>query len=128
MESFVVAAGLIFQGEKVLITRRKRDSHFGHYWEFPGGKKKEGEDLSACLVREVREEIGIRIKVGEEILAAIHHDSERKVDLHFFFCEWESGEIKALECEEFRWIERNTLDQFSFPPANAELIKKLKIS
>lgn len=125
MESVVVAAGLIFKDGKVLITRRKQGSHLGRYWEFPGGKKNQGEDLSACLMREVREEIGIGIKVGEEMLSVTHQYSDRKVNLHFFVCEWESGEIDAAGCEEYRWIERNRLDQFSFPPANAQLIEKL---
>ncbi len=128
MESVVVAAALIFKDGKVLITRRKKDSHLGNYWEFPGGKKNEGEALSACLIREVREEIGIGIKVGEEIQSATHQYSDRKVNLHFFFCEWESGEIEAAGCQEYLWIERKALDQFAFPPANSELIEKLKKS
>lgn len=126
MESVVVAAGIIFHEGKILITRRKKESHLGHYWEFPGGKKNEGEDLAACLVREVREEIGIGIKVGEEVLSASHQYSDRKVDLHFFFCEWKSGKIETIGCEEYLWIERDALDQFYFPPANTELIEKLK--
>jgi mutator protein MutT len=128
MESVVVAAGIIFHEGKVLITRRKKDSHIGNYWEFPGGKMNEGEDLSACLVREVREETGIGIKVGEEILSVAHQYSDRRIDLHFFSCAWESGKIEPIGCEEYLWIEKNALDQFSFPPANSELIEKLKYS
>ena len=126
METVVVAAGVIFNQGKILITRRRKESHLGRYWEFPGGKKKNQEDLKSCLIREVREELGIQIEVKEEILSNQHEYSDRKVDIHFFRCEWTQGNPVAIGCDEYLWIEEKAIDRFSFPPANLKLIQKLK--
>jgi len=60
-----VSAALIFRDGKLLITRRHKDSHLGGLWEFPGGKREPGETFEQCLVREIREELGVEITVGE---------------------------------------------------------------
>lgn len=126
MEIVQVAAALIVNKGKYLITKRKPEVHLGNYWEFPGGKQEKGEDLSSCLVREVREELGITVRVEEEILVTSHDYPDRKVVLHFFLCEWKSGEIESSGCQEFRWVEKNDLENYPFPPANDELIRRLK--
>ena len=126
MDSYVIAAGLVFRGGKILITRRKSGSHLGDYWEFPGGKRFGKEALSDCLVREIREEVGINVRVGPEIFSTVHRYPERRVDLHFFQCEWESGEPSPIGCEECLWVEKKRLLSYSFPPANAKLIEKLQ--
>ncbi len=60
-----VAAGLIFRDGKLLITQRRTDAHLGGLWEFPGGKREPNETFEECLVRELREELGIEVVVGE---------------------------------------------------------------
>ena len=59
-----VSAALIFRGGKLLITRRHAHSHLGGLWEFPGGKREAHETYEQCLVREIREELGVEISVG----------------------------------------------------------------
>ncbi len=56
-----VAAGLVFRDGKLLIARRPRQSHLGGMWEFPGGKREEGESFEECLHRELAEELGIEV-------------------------------------------------------------------
>jgi len=60
-----VAAGLVFREGKVLITQRHAGAHLGGLWEFPGGKREPDEAFEACLQRELREELGIEVVVGE---------------------------------------------------------------
>ena len=60
-----MSAALIFRGSKILITQRHADAHLGGLWEFPGGKREAGESFEQCLVREIREELGVEISVGE---------------------------------------------------------------
>src|SRR5580765_7280877 len=60
-----VSAGLVFRAGKLLITKRHDDAHLGGLWEFPGGKREPDESFEACLVRELREELGIEVAVGE---------------------------------------------------------------
>jgi mutator protein MutT len=67
-----VAAGLVFREGKLLITQRHPEAHLGGLWEFPGGKREPGETFERCLARELREELGIEIQVGELVESLTH--------------------------------------------------------
>ena len=68
-----VAAGLVFDQGRLLITQRNESDHLGGLWEFPGGKVESGETFEECLCRELREELGIDIEVGV-LVESISHD------------------------------------------------------
>lgn len=121
-----VAAGLIFRDGKLLIAQRRPGDHLGGMWEFPGGKRELGETFKGCLQREVQEELGILVEPTELVGAVTHRYPEKTVHLQFFRCLWQKHEPKPLGCQAFAWIERNQLDQFSFPAADAKLLRKLK--
>jgi 8-oxo-dGTP diphosphatase len=120
-----VSAALIFHEGKLLITRRYADSHLGGLWEFPGGKREAYETFEQCLIREIREELGMEISVGELFEEITHAYPEKTVHLKFFACKWKSGEPKTLGCAAFQWIRQNELADYSFPAADAQLLKKL---
>jgi 8-oxo-dGTP diphosphatase len=121
-----VSAALIFRGGKLLITQRHAKSHLGGLWEFPGGKREAGETFEQCLVREIREELGVEIAVGT-LFAEITHDyPEKSVRLKFFLCELLSGEPQPLDCAAVQWISQNELSHFEFPAADAQLLAQLK--
>ena len=120
-----VAAGLVFRSGKLLITQRYPDAHLGGLWEFPGGKRHADETFEACLQRELMEELGIEVAVGELIESIEHTYPEKKVLLKFFRCEWLKGEPQPLGCHDFRWITHEELAKYEFPPADARLLKKL---
>ena len=120
-----VAAGLVFRSGKLLITQRYPDAHLGGLWEFPGGKRHAGETFEACLQRELQEELGIDVSVGDLIESIEHAYPEKTVRLKFFRCSWVRGEPQPLGCPAFRWITHDELDQYQFPPADARLLKKL---
>jgi 8-oxo-dGTP diphosphatase len=61
MEAIEVGCAIIHKNGKLLIAQRHLQDSFGGYWEFPGGKREQGEAIEACLVREALEELGIRI-------------------------------------------------------------------
>ena len=77
---------MIRKGKKILITRRPEKGLLGGLWEFPGGKQKPGESLAECLKREIEEELGIEISVGEPFMQVNHAYSHFKITLHPFFC------------------------------------------
>src|SRR4051812_49929296 len=81
-----VAAGLVFEKGKLLITQRRLNDHLGGFWEFPGGKVEKGETFQECLGRELREELGIEVEVGAEIEDITHSYPEKTVRLKFFKC------------------------------------------
>ena len=121
----VVAAIIRGQG-KILITQRLDDVHLARLWEFPGGKVEVGESLEAALQREIREELGVGIVVGEEFFSVEHEYPEKSVRLHFFSCSIVDGKPQALGVADLRWVRPEALAEFEFPPADAELIERLR--
>src|ERR1044072_4351661 len=105
-----VAAGIIFPHGKLLITQRHADAHLGGLWEFPGGKREPGETFEQCLVRELREELGIEVNVGDVLEDLAHDYLEKSVRLKFFCCRLQRGEPQALGCADWKWIAREELD------------------
>ena len=121
-----VSAALIFYRGKLLITQRHAQSHLGGLWEFPGGKREPGETFEQCLVREIREELGVDIAVGELFEEISHDYPEKSVHLKFFTCKLLAGDPQPLDCAAVRWIEKTQLADFEFPAADAQLLTKLK--
>jgi 8-oxo-dGTP diphosphatase len=123
-----VSAGLVFRDGKLLITQRHAGAHLGGLWEFPGGKREPGETFEQCLVRELREELGIEVAVGQILESLTHDYPEKSVHLKFFRCEWKIGEARALDCADLKWILREELERFEFPAADARLLNLLRSS
>lgn len=126
--SIDVAAGLVFRNGKLLITRRHPEAHLGGLWEFPGGKREADESFEDCLTRELREELGIDVEVGELVESLTHAYPEKTVHLKFFLCRWKQHEPRALGCPAFEWISATELDRYSFPAADARLLERLRKS
>ena len=120
-----VAAGLVFHDGRLLITQRRPDDHLGGLWEFPGGKLESGESFSQCLIRELREELGIEVRVGDEIEDITHSYPEKTVHLKFFTCELLKGEAQPLHCHALAWITRDELPNYEFPAADVKLLQIL---
>ena len=125
MRSVEVSAGLIFRNGKLLIARRHADSHLGGLWEFPGGKREAGESYEQCLARELMEELGVSVAVGELFESVDHDYPDKSVHLRFFLCHILSGEPKPLGCAAVQWVTRPELGKFQFPAADAGLLTKL---
>jgi len=127
MKSLVVevAAGLIFRDGKLLITQRHADAHLGGLWEFPGGKREADETFEQCLVRELREELGVEVRAGELFESVTHAYPEKTVHLEFFLCEIRKGEPQPLGCAALRWVSLVELKSYEFPAADARLLEKL---
>ncbi len=124
--SVEVSAGLVFRGGKLLITQRYAGSHLGGLWEFPGGKRELGETFEQCLARELREELGVEVAVGRLFDEVTHAYPEKTVHLQFFLCSLLDGEPRPLGCAAVAWVDRNELDAYAFPAADATLLGKLK--
>ena len=120
-----VSAALIFRDGKLLITQRHASSHLGGLWEFPGGKREAGETAAQCLVREIREELGVEITVGELFAEVSHAYPEKIVRLKFFVCKMISGEPRPLDCAAVKWAAKSELAYFEFPAADADLLAQL---
>jgi mutator protein MutT len=125
-KSIEVSAALIFHNGELLITQRHAGAHLGGLWEFPGGKREAGETFEECLVREIREELGVEIFV-DELFEEVRHDyPEKSVHLKFFLCRLISGEPQALDCAAVKWIDQAGLAEHKFPAADGQLLERLK--
>lgn len=111
---------------QVLIDRRRPDGLLGGLWEFPGGKLEPGETIEACIKREIQEELGIEIEVGDRLITIDHAYTHFRVTLNVYHCRYVRGEPQPIACDEVRWVRVDELDQFPFPKANVQIIAALK--
>lgn len=118
-----VVAGIISHGGKILIGQRKiRDWHGGK-WEFPGGKIEYGEEPSAALARELREELGIEATIGAELHRyAFHYDERPPVELIFFEVRHFSGVPVNYEFEQILWEDSARLSAYDFLEGDKAII------
>src|SRR5262249_10585226 len=116
----------VFRNGLLLITQRRAQDHLGGLWEFPGGKRHADETFEQCLARELREELGIDVGVGELLEELTHAYPEKTVHLKFFKCTWQRHEPQALGCADFVWISREQLKDYAFPAADAHLLQMLE--
>ena len=126
--TLLVAAGVVIEEGRVLLTQRKAGTHLAGAWEFPGGKVRPGEDPRRALVRELEEELGIESVVGEVLDVTFHRYPERSVLLLFYETERKPGSAdpRAIDVAAFRWAARHELDEASFPPADVAILRKVR--
>lgn len=125
MKTIEVAAAIIVKDNKVFATQRGY-GEFKDGWEFPGGKIEPGESAQEALVREIREELDVDIRVGK-LLETVEYDyPEFHLTMHCFICELLSEEIVLKEHEDARWLKKDELDSVPWLPADITIIEKIK--
>lgn len=121
-----VAAGVIGDGDgRVLIAQRPPGSHLAGAWEFPGGKVAEGETVRAALGRELREELGIEVRVAEPLVCYRHAYPERTVLLDVWSVIDYDGEPRALEGQPLRWESLDRLLDIGLLEADRPIVEAL---
>ena len=120
-----VVAALIWQGEKFMICQRPAHKARGLLWEFVGGKVERGETKEQALTRECREELGIRLSVGEVFMDVTHEYPDLLVHLTLFHATIAEGEPKMLEHNDIKWITPMEIPNYDFCPADVEILEKL---
>ncbi len=111
--------------DRVLITRRPKGRHLSGLWEFPGGKVERAEDPRDTVVREIREETGLEVSVGDVFEVTFHAYPEKDVLLLFFVCDWIEGEVRDLETDGHRWVTLEELDSSDMPAGDVPVLGKL---
>ncbi len=120
----IVTAAVVERDGMLLVTRRLAGTHLGGHWEFPGGKCEANETPEECLARELQEELGVRAIVRDEIYRTDYDYGDRRLELRFFRCELTGGP-RPLIGQEIRWVGPSELADLRFPPADAELVRRL---
>jgi mutator protein MutT len=121
-----VAAGILVDGRSILACQRADHAAHARKWEFPGGKREPGESLARCLERELREELGIDVRVGALVWRTRHEYPGREpVELHFFRVETIAGTPANLAFADIRWVPIGELARLDFLDADRPLVERL---
>lgn len=122
---YTVAAAVLQRGKDVLIARRPEKGLLGGLWEFPGGKVETGESLPEGLRREICEELGVEITVGEILGIYSHAFTHFKITLHAFQCTLLAGEPRPLEASDLRWIAPTELGSYPMGKVDRQIANRL---
>lgn len=123
----VIGVGVVRdQDGRVLIDQRLNEGLLGGLWEFPGGKQENGEAIVDTIVRELREELAITVRVDEELITLEHAYSHKRLRFVVHLCSWMDGDPQPLASQQVRWVEPADLDAYPFPAANARIIAALR--
>lgn len=125
MKTVEVVAGAIFKNGKVFATQRG----YGEYkdgWEFPGGKIEPLETPEQALLREIKEELGIQIKIDRLIKTVEYDYPNFHIKLHCFKAELIGKDPVLLEHEDSLWVDSTTIDTLNWLPADLEIIPDIK--
>jgi 8-oxo-dGTP diphosphatase len=124
----VAACALIDVDGRVLIGERPAGKALAGLWEFPGGKVEAGETPEDCLIRELREELGI--EVAQACLAPFVFASHAYDDLHLlmplYLCRRWEGFVQAKEHAALAWVRPAEMEAYPMPPADAPLVAWLR--
>ena len=125
MTRVIVVAAVIEREDRFLVTRRQHGVHLAGFWEFPGGKVAEDESHAEALCREIHEELDVNIVVGDLVLETSHEYPDRVVTLYFYRCDL-VGTPRPMIGQEMTWVAGDELPSLNFPPADDELIRRLR--
>lgn len=120
-----VVAALIWDNGKFMICQRPAHKARGLLWEFVGGKVEPGETKEQALIRECREELAVKLRVGSVFMEVIHEYPDITIHLTLFHAEIAEGVPQKLEHVDIRWITPAEISKYDFCPADTEILKRL---
>jgi 8-oxo-dGTP diphosphatase len=120
-----VVAAVIAKEGRYLITQRRPTAVLPLLWEFPGGRVEPGESDGQALKREVSHRLSVEVKVGH-LISFLSHPYERyDVDLYLYDCQIVSGELEAVNVQDYKWVTSAEFDKYPFTPADEASMNKL---
>ena len=120
-----VTAAIIRENDKYLICQRGAEDECGLLWEFPGGKLEDGETLEECIIREIKEELELDIKIIDIFATNVYRFNGKEALFTVFNAEIAGGSIRLNVHNDARWVSLGELYQYDFMPADTVFVKKL---
>ena len=124
MKTIEVVAAIIHQDGRILATQRGYGEWKG-MWEFPGGKMEAGETEEEAIVREIREELCVDIRVERKVCTVEYDYPQFRLRMHCFWCSIAEGVLELKEHQSARWLERSEWESVDWLPADVEVLKQL---
>ncbi|MBN2685141.1 MAG: A/G-specific adenine glycosylase [Pontiellaceae bacterium] len=123
----VVGAAVVTNRKgEVLIAQRRDQDMLGGLWEFPGGKQETGETIQQCIARELKEELGIQVSVGDFLVTVKHAYSHFTMEMHTYFARIRAGRPRPIECKDYCWARIENLRTFAYSKADLKVIDALE--
>jgi 8-oxo-dGTP diphosphatase len=121
----LVTCAIIEKAGLVLVTQRSEKMALALKWEFPGGKVEEGESEEACLIREIKEELNIQIKIVKPLKPNTHHyPNGNEIQLVPFICEYLSGDLQLAEHADYKWLNKEALLGLDWAAADIPIVQE----
>lgn len=127
MKLIEVVAAVIIHNKKILCVQRgpAKQDYISRKWEFPGGKLEEGETKIEAVVREIKEELEMDIKVDGFLMTVNHTYPDFQLTMDTFLCNSETDELTLTEHEAFKWLEKGELAELDWAAADLTIVEKL---
>ena len=123
--SIDVVAAVIMKNDLFLIANRSFEDNSQGIWEFPGGKVEENETLNSALMREIKEELSLKIKVGNMIATIDLNRTHKNIYVHYYYAIIVSGQISLNVHSEFKWVPHSQLKNFTFIDGDRHILNYL---
>ena len=120
-----IAVGIIWNKGQILISKRRENGLLGGLWEFPGGKIEGDENAENCIIREIKEELGVYVKPTTFLKQIKHAYTHFSITMDAYNCDFLHGYPQPLGCDDWRWIKPEQIKTLPFPKANHKLFDKI---
>ena len=127
MKNIKVVAAIIINNKKIFATQRGY-GEFKDGWEFPGGKIEEGETPEKALIREIKEELDVKINVNKKIDTVEYDYPNFHLSMDCFICNILDGELVLKEHEASKWLTKDELFSVEWLPADLDVVRKIEES
>jgi mutator protein MutT len=120
-----IVAAVIEREGKVLIARRRQETGYVGFWEFPGGRLEKGETPEKAVEREIAEELGVHIRVARLLGAVTYQSPNLSIELLAYRASIISGELKLTDHDEIRWVIPSQLEELEFTEPDRPIVRLL---
>lgn len=119
-----VTCAIIEHNACILICQRSAHMKLPGKWEFPGGKVESNESNEMCLIREIKEELGLGIYIREPLTPTVYTYPDFSIRLHPFICTWKAGQLQLVEHSQAKWVSPDELFQYDWAAADIPIVQE----